>query len=204
MRKILIVVVIGLLLAGLTWSAAQHEALRSNGREVLLALTPVDPRALLMGDYMALDFDLNRDVDRALADKYGKADSPFHRRGQELVHYANASWPSQGLAVVRLADGTTQAQKAEMNGAPLPAGTLAFVRLDDGSPLAAGEYYLLYRVRWQRAHVAARAFYFQEGYAKDYEKARYGLLRLGADGRQLLMNLTDDEGKPIQPLRKAK
>lgn len=47
------------------------ESLRRSGRTVFLALAPVDPRSLMQGDYMRLDYAVTRDLgsigDRALA-----------------------------------------------------------------------------------------------------------------------------------------
>jgi len=56
------------LLAGLivlilaNFTIYQREKLLAEGRIVLLQLAPVDPRSLMQGDYMALDFQLARDV----------------------------------------------------------------------------------------------------------------------------------------------
>jgi uncharacterized membrane-anchored protein len=56
MRK-LIVVLTGVLLLGLVnVTIYQREQLRTHGRVVLLELIPVDPRSLMQGDYMALNF----------------------------------------------------------------------------------------------------------------------------------------------------
>jgi uncharacterized membrane-anchored protein len=49
-----------LVLANLT--IFQRERLLADGRVVLLALAPVDPRSLMQGDYMALDYGLARDL----------------------------------------------------------------------------------------------------------------------------------------------
>jgi uncharacterized membrane-anchored protein len=53
-----ILVALGLLLAlGAThWSIAARERLLAEGNVILLELAPVDPRALMQGDYMALRF----------------------------------------------------------------------------------------------------------------------------------------------------
>ncbi len=42
------------------FDAIQKKSIIATGREVLLALRPVDPRSLLQGDYMALRYDLDR------------------------------------------------------------------------------------------------------------------------------------------------
>lgn len=42
------------------WMVGEHERTLSQGKIVLLELAPVDPRSLMQGDYMALNFALNR------------------------------------------------------------------------------------------------------------------------------------------------
>jgi uncharacterized membrane-anchored protein len=49
-----------LVLANLT--IYQREQLLADGRVVLLELAPVDPRSMMQGDYMVLNFRLNREV----------------------------------------------------------------------------------------------------------------------------------------------
>ena len=44
------------------WQIAANERNRVAGQPVLLALSPVDPRSLMQGDYMALNFDLSRQI----------------------------------------------------------------------------------------------------------------------------------------------
>lgn len=57
------------LLAGLivlilaNWTIYQREKLLAEGRVVLIELAPVDPRSLMQGDYMALDFQVLRDLE---------------------------------------------------------------------------------------------------------------------------------------------
>lgn len=56
MRKWLIVLGAFLILGVVNFSIWQNEQLIKNGETVLLELTPVDPRSLMQGDYMALRF----------------------------------------------------------------------------------------------------------------------------------------------------
>jgi uncharacterized membrane-anchored protein len=58
---------------------ADKERVLANGAEVLLELAPVDPRSLIQGDYMALDYAINREIGE-----------------QQRV------WPRNGHIVVRL------------------------------------------------------------------------------------------------------
>jgi uncharacterized membrane-anchored protein len=67
------------------------------------------------------------------------------------------------------------------------AGVGTFRRFDDGSPFAAHEMAMRYRIRNNRPLFATNAFFFQEGHASYYETARYGEFRVGPDGASLLV-----------------
>ena len=182
MRKLLVLATLVLLLAGYAWSARQNEQVLNSGKSVLLRLAPVDPRALLMGDYMILDFALNRDISQALQKKHGVRDKSWSRSHAFDVEEASAL-PASGRAVLRLdADGVA-----------------SFVRLDDGAPLEADELLLRYRVRGNRAYAAATAFYFQEGHGDAYARAVFGEVRVDPSGKSLLATLRDEDGKTIEP-----
>jgi uncharacterized membrane-anchored protein len=56
MRKPIAIVAGVLILALVNFVVVERERLLANGRVVLLELAPVDPRSLLQGDYMALEF----------------------------------------------------------------------------------------------------------------------------------------------------
>jgi uncharacterized membrane-anchored protein len=158
-------------LAAVNLSIADKERQLAHGRVVCLELAPVDPRSLLQGDYMQLNYRLADDITRLLPRR--TESQPWQ---PELV-------PADGRAVVTLD----------------PRAVASFVRLDDGRPLAAGEILLRYRVRAGRLRFASDAFFFQEGTADAYENARYGCYRVGADGAMLLTSL-HDEGLDKLPL----
>ena len=67
-----------------------------------------------------------------------------------------------------------------------------FKRLDDGSPLATNEVVMRYRIRDQKPKFATNAFFFQEGHAMDYAKARYGEFRVADSGECILTGLRDE------------
>lgn len=69
MRKTIYIVTLVLALVAVNWSIYQKEQLLEHGQVVLLKLAPVDPRSLMQGDYMVLNFELSEDVIRELADK---------------------------------------------------------------------------------------------------------------------------------------
>ena len=54
--RILIIVNLILLLGYFNWSVYKKEQILKDGRLVLLQLVPVDPRSLMQGDYMRLNY----------------------------------------------------------------------------------------------------------------------------------------------------
>ncbi len=52
-------------LGAVNTTIAAHERTLTSGRVVLLPLAPVDPRSLMQGDYMALQFDIARSISEA-------------------------------------------------------------------------------------------------------------------------------------------
>ena len=60
--KIVLAANLILVLAFFAFSVIQKETLIAKGTEVLLRLAPVDPRSLMQGDYMALDYEITREI----------------------------------------------------------------------------------------------------------------------------------------------
>jgi uncharacterized membrane-anchored protein len=56
--KIVLAANLILVLAFFVFSVIQKETLIDKGTEILLRLAPVDPRSLMQGDYMALDYEV--------------------------------------------------------------------------------------------------------------------------------------------------
>ena len=77
-------------------------------------------------------------------------------------------------------------------------GVGQFVRVHDpGTPLAANEFLLRYRVRNGRVRLGAESFYFQEGQAERYARARYGELRVSDTGASVLVGLRGPAREPL-------
>lgn len=71
-------------------------------------------------------------------------------------------------------------------------GVGRFVRVDDGSALADGEYRIRYtRIRWGY-RLGPDAFFFEEGTGTRYRRARYGEFRASEDGAVVLRALLDE------------
>jgi uncharacterized membrane-anchored protein len=62
MRKIIILVTGVLILLAVNITIYQRQQLRNNGRVIYLELAPVDPRSLMQGDYMALNYKIANDA----------------------------------------------------------------------------------------------------------------------------------------------
>ncbi|MDF2766926.1 MAG: hypothetical protein K0S81_3922 [Rhodospirillales bacterium] len=98
---------------------------------------------------------------------------------------AETELPVAGTAVLGL-DGT---------------GVAFYRRLDRGDPLAADEVRLRYRSLLPHGDVryGAESFFFEEGLAEAYQLARFGVLKVDAQGNSVLVGLADAEGRLIQP-----
>jgi uncharacterized membrane-anchored protein len=78
-------------------------------------------------------------------------------------------------------------------------GVGSFVRHDAGEPLAPGEARMRYRIRENRVKFATNAYFFQEGSASAYARARYGAFRVAADGDMLLTHLVSEKFERLGP-----
>lgn len=67
-----------------------------------------------------------------------------------------------------------------------------FAHIDDGKGLNENQVKMEYKIRYRRVNLATHAFFFQEGTASDYEKARYGEFRVATNGELILNNLRDE------------
>ena len=66
------------------------------------------------------------------------------------------------------------------------------------APTAAGEIAVRVRLRgWEGVRIASNAWFFAEGEAERWQPARYGELRVGADGTALLTGLRDETLGPL-------
>lgn len=73
-----------------------------------------------------------------------------------------------------------------------------FVRVHNGETLAPGEWLLKYRYRGG-LRLGAESFFFQEGHALHYSRARYGELKVSKSGESVLVGLRDREFRRLMP-----
>ncbi len=77
-------------------------------------------------------------------------------------------------------------------------GVAHFVRVDDGTPLAADERLLAYYKHEWTLDLGAPSYFFQEGTAERYQAAEYGELRVDDAGNSILVGLRDKALHPLQ------
>ena len=176
---------LALILIVMTMNIIKYETHLSNGKTVLLALAPVDPRGFMQGDYMALSYALERDIFDAMRPKHphstqDELGSELDVELDEIDTDFRIYEPSDGYVIVKI-DGNNVGH---------------FVRLSDSNDrdkLAADEIAIHYRARNGSVQLATNAFFFQEGHAEAFEAAEYGLFRVNDKGEPLLTEMADSD-----------
>ena len=79
-------------------------------------------------------------------------------------------------------------------------GVAERVRIQEGkTPLNKGEHLIKYISKKRGGiNIGAESFFFQEGHAEKYEKAKYGGVKVDEQGNALLIGLYDGELKKIE------
>ncbi len=171
MSRIVAVLALVLVLGLVNWSISNKEDQLANGRIIYLELAPIDPRSLMQGDYMALNFRLGTEVYDALPKSNGNG------------RWRHRAVASDGYVVVTLDKRRVASYKA----------------LYSGQALADDEMLMRYRVRDGAVKFATNAFFFQEGHAEIYQPARYGQFRVDKSGELLLVAMYDSELLKLEP-----
>jgi len=153
-----------LILALVNLAITGKERLLANGRVVYLELAPVDPRSLMQGDYMALNYTVARDAAHAVSASGGE----------------NATWSELSADDGRIVVALDERSVA------------TFRRIENQQPLLENEILMRYRMRNGRLKFATNAFFFQEGTGQEYQNARYGRFRVGPRGELLLTAMCDE------------
>ncbi len=156
-------------LGAVHWDVREKERIIAEGQKIFIPLAPRDPRSLMQGDYMALNFALPweildelRDTDRA---------SAF------------ATLPGHAVVVARMdARGIATVVRPARPG-EAPAG---------------GEILLPLKWMRDSWTLVTDAFYFPEGQGVPFAEARFGEFRVLPDGRALLVGLADERLQAIR------
>jgi uncharacterized membrane-anchored protein len=145
-----------LIFGGINYSIFHKENIKRNGEVLYMDLAPVDPRSLMQGDYMTLNFGLARQIE------IGKNQGINPPREGE-IRYAHITLDEKNVAI--------------------------FKTVADDKTLK-----LRYRMRSGRVWLGTNGFFFEEGKAAQYNKARYGEFRLDrSSGEAVLVGLRNDK-----------
>ncbi len=146
----------------------QKERVISQGQKIYVALAPRDPRSLMQGDYMALNFGMPREVVEALGGESNR-------------------WQRSEAGSVSASRRNTVVAQLDARGV---ASVLRVARPHEA--LAAGELLLPVQLKGGRWALVTDAFFFPEGAGKPLEAAKFGELRALGDGQALLVGLADE------------
>jgi len=139
-------------------SIVKKEAILSEGKLILLELAPVDPRSLMQGDYMRLNYKIS---------EKNNVDS-IAKRGFIVVKTNN-----EGIAErIRI-----QPKKTPLNN---------------------DEFLIEYTLGDWNMNIGAESFFFEEGQAEKYEKAKYGGLQVDGKGNSILVGLYNENLHKIE------
>jgi len=143
-----------------------------HGTPVVLELAPVDPRSLMQGDYMTLRFQISTQIRQRLRGR----NAP--RLSGRLILQADDQGVHRLVNVV-LDDGQN--------------GNTAAPSADEPKHIA-----LNFRVVEGGVRIVTNAWFFPEGQAAHYAKARYGLFAVDVNGRGLLVDVLDADKKSLK------
>lgn len=160
---------------------AQRERVLREGRVLLLELAPLDPRSLMQGDYMRLRFAAADPIRRTLDPACARVEAVD--AGSDCVDGFSVRRRGDAHAVFAV-DEDGMGRFLRVQAAPRPA--------------APGEVAVRVRLRGREGvRIASNAWFFAEGEAERWQPARYGELRVGADGTALLTGLRDEKRRPL-------
>ncbi|MGO3889890.1 MAG: GDYXXLXY domain-containing protein [Paenalcaligenes sp.] len=171
------------------------ERILSDGKAVVLALAPVDPRSLMQGDYMSLDFQVARDASRlSRGIQQGNIDA-YEEDGSAVWAWLSPpaagelAWQLQALQSSRDADKAYQHY---------------YVERDDGSnqnqivEVAVQPDWVVLRLVRKNGQWApgTDAWFFKEGQAAVFEPAKFAEFRV-ENGIPLLKHMLDEQGNVL-------
>ncbi|MCL1137066.1 GDYXXLXY domain-containing protein [Shewanella pneumatophori] len=143
------------IVAVVNWDIFKKEQHLADGQVIRLTLAPVDPRSLMQGDYMVLNYALAAEI------------LPL------MDEISSDGWLQVSLDENRVASLVSIAKEPHIKQQP---SSLVNIQ---------------YRLRNNRVKFASNAFFFEEGQAKRYERAKYGEFRVNQQGGLLLQSMLD-------------
>jgi uncharacterized membrane-anchored protein len=140
----------------------QKENIIANGQPVFVELAPADPRSLMQGDFMRLNFSLPPALEKDI-------DNLVTRQRPHVI----AKRDARGVA------------------------TLLRLARNNDAPLADGEFRIELTPKDGGWILVSDAWFFREGDAAQWEKAKFGEFRILPSGAALLVGMADAALAPI-------
>lgn len=156
----------------------QHEWHLRNSHSIFIELAPVDPRSMLQGDYMALNYQLHFAAMATDASSPNPASSDI--RVQDFNHQ------SQVMSYILL-DAQRRLIKTSFDPQLLQAYPASSAQLLLKNP----------RNSFEALYPAANSFMFAEGLEPCYRNAKFAEIKLQENGKALLLDLVDSQLKPL-------
>lgn len=97
--RLLIVLVIGMQLALILGTVYSNEKNLKEAKEIIVKLAPKDPRSLLQGDYVILNYDISRDAQKAIKNKKTKKVKVVLSKQNEIYIFDNLYMPTQNITL---------------------------------------------------------------------------------------------------------
>ena len=151
-------------------SIVKYEDVLANGKSIILKLAPVDPRSLMQGDFMLLNYAILDQVREQLEGEPEETRYDYRKRHAYLLLKQDA----QGIAT--------------------------FCRLEFAPPAqfdsCQADVYLPLNITGRWPQLPTHSYFFAEGKGPYYAQAQYGEYRF-KNGKALLYRLLDENLKPL-------
>ncbi|ATO19812.1 GDYXXLXY protein [Acinetobacter sp. LoGeW2-3] len=160
----------------------QHEWHLRNSQSIYVELAPVDPRSILQGDYMALNYELHfeGDTEAKRVEESGSQNKKITALEKSIQDQAHL------LSYVQL-DDQRRVIQTSLDKKHLKTGPETSARLVLKNPSN----------RLQNLYPAANSFMFAEGLELCYRNAKYAEIKVKENGQALLADLVDQNLKSL-------
>jgi uncharacterized membrane-anchored protein len=176
MKKFLPLILAGFSILLFVGLILKHEDHLANSQSIFVELAPVDPRSILQGDYMALNYELHfeGDAEADRGEEGGLADkkiAALEKRIQDQTHLLSYIQLDDQHRVIQ-----TSLDKSLLKIAP--ETSMSLILKNPSNRLA-------------NLYPAANSFLFAEGLEPCYRNAKYAEIKVKDNGQALLADLVD-------------
>ena len=181
-KKILLIINIVILFVVTGFSANKEESYKKLDSYFYLELTPVDPRSLLQGDYMTLNYDIT-----------DKASDFIYNNRTYIYDGENENEVDEIRELRKLADA-----KRAYIAVRLDENRVAkFVKITKEKTDEKDLLFIAYKTDGFNVDINVNSYLFQEGTGDKYENARYSKFVL-VNNKLRLIDLRDKDFKEIK------